>query len=289
MDSLVNAFHIFEEAQQKLSAGYDEQESGALTRWLMEDLLLIRKTDIALRTSFSPDPKKFDLFETALQRVRAGEPIQYVLGYTEFLGLRFHVAPGVLIPRPETEELVVKVSEENPKAKTILDIGTGSGCIAISLARQLAEARVIAWDVKEEALNIAKENALQLHAQVQFERVDVLQSWPSVPDEKPDVIVSNPPYIRESEKKQMRSNVLDHEPEVALFVPENDPLLFYRHISEKARRYLSPGGKLYFEINEGFEPEMVDLLQGLQYEQVEVTQDLQQKPRMLSAVAPSDR
>lgn len=282
MDSLVNASYIFRSTQEKLVLTYGEQEATVLSRWMLEDLLGIRRTDVALRSELPVSSASMKRFEQALHRVSSGEPIQYVLGYAEFLGERLKVAPGVLIPRPETEELVLKIVQENPEAASVLDIGTGSGCIAISVAKRLTDARIFAWDVSDSALEIANANARFAEAIVDFQNVDALAAWPTLPA-KIDVIVSNPPYVLESEKLEMTSNVLDHEPETALFVSDEDPLVFYRHIGTKARDYLSRGGKLYFEINEKFGKEVQLLLESLGYRRVSQTQDLQGKARIVEA------
>ncbi|MDW3196428.1 MAG: peptide chain release factor N(5)-glutamine methyltransferase [Cytophagales bacterium] len=281
MDSSFNAFQIFQSAVEKLSHTYEKEESAANVRWLMEDILGFSRMDIAMKKSQRQGQEARDQFLMVLDRVTKGEPIQYVLGYAEFLGEQYLVNSSVLIPRPETEELVLKVSQDNPQAKLILDIGTGSGCIAIGLAKSIAGANVWGWDVDPGALNVAQKNADNLNVSVQFEVVNALKAWPSH-EEKFDVIVSNPPYIREEEKKDMRANVLDHEPAKALFVPNEDPLLFYREIGEKGRDYLTQGGKLYFEINEQFGAEMLALLENLGYEQVLLHKDFQDKARIVS-------
>lgn len=285
MDSSFNAFQIFQSAVGKLSTTYEKEEAAANVRWLMEDLLEFSRMDIALKKNHACDQKTLDQFLVALERLTKGEPIQYVLGYAEFLGEKYLVNSAVLIPRPETEELVLKISEDNPTVKTILDIGTGSGCIAIGLARGIKAAEVWAWDVDKKALEVASLNARNLNAAVQFQKVDALAAWPDQ-KEKFDLIVSNPPYIMELEKKDMRENVLAHEPFKALFVPDEDPLLFYREIAEKSRDYLSEGGKLYFEINEQFGQEVVSLLQAFNYNQVILHHDFQDKPRMVQASWP---
>lgn len=281
MDSSFNAFQIFQSAVGKLSGTYEKDEAAANVRWLMEDLLGFSRTDIAMRKSHLHDQKALDQFHKALVRLTRGEPIQYVLGYAEFLGEQYRVNSSVLIPRPETEELVLKISQDNAQAKNILDIGTGSGCIAIGLAKSIVGSNIWAWDVDSKALEVAQENARRLEASVQFKAVNALEEWPSQ-NEKFDLIVSNPPYIAEAERKDMRTNVLDHEPEKALFVPDEDPLLFYREIAEKGRDYLTSGGKLYFEINEKYGEEMVYLLQKSGYDQVEMHKDFQDKPRIVS-------
>ena len=251
-------------------------------------------------------------------RVAKGEPVQYVLGEADFCGLTLKVKPGVLIPRPETEELVAWVVE-NVKANSnllpltsnlspfkLLDIGTGSGCIAVALAKKLKEAEVEAWDVSDDALEIARENAKRNGVQVKTSKVDVLDinansnSQLSTvnfqlstltshlsPLTSYNIIVSNPPYICEEEKAEMERNVLEHEPELALFVPDDDPLLFYRRIAELGLSLLKEKGLLFFEINRRFGEEVVKMLQGKGYREVELRQDMFGNDRMVKAIKPA--
>ncbi len=251
-------------------------------------------------------------------RVAQGEPVQYVLGEADFCGLTLKVKPGVLIPRPETEELVAWVVE-NVNANTnllpltsnlsplkLLDIGTGSGCIAVALAKKLKEAEVEAWDVSDDALEIARENAKRNGVQVKTSKVDVLDinansnSQLSTvnfqlstltshlsPLTSYNIIVSNPPYICEEEKAEMERNVLEHEPELALFVPDDDPLLFYRRIAELGLSLLKENGLLFFEINRRFGEEVVKMLQGKGYREVELRQDMFGNDRMVKAIKPA--
>ena len=251
-------------------------------------------------------------------RVAQGEPVQYVLGEADFCGLTLKVKPGVLIPRPETEELVAWV-EENVKGNSnllpltsnlspfkLLDIGTGSGCIAVALAKKLKEAEVEAWDVSDDALEIARENAKRNGVQVKTSKVDVLDinansnSQLSTvnfqlstltshlsPLTSYNIIVSNPPYICEEEKAEMERNVLEHEPRLALFVPDDDPLLFYRRIAELGLSLLKEKGLLFFEINRRFGEEVVKMLQGKGYREVELRQDMFGNDRMVKAIKPA--
>ena len=251
-------------------------------------------------------------------RVAQGEPVQYVLGEADFCGLTLKVKPGVLIPRPETEELVAWVVE-NVKANSnllpltsnlspfkLLDIGTGSGCIAVALAKKLKEAEVEAWDVSDDALEIARENAKRNGVQVKTSKVDVLDinansnSQLSTvnfqlstltshlsPLTSYNIIVSNPPYICEEEKAEMERNVLEHEPRLALFVPDDDPLLFYRRIAELGLSLLKENGLLFFEINRRFGEEVVKMLQGKGYREVELRQDMFGNDRMVKAIKPA--
>lgn len=217
-----------------------------------------------------------------LRRLQAGEPIQYILGEAYFYGMDFKVAPGVLIPRPETEELVdMIVKEERGSDLRVLDVCTGSGCIAIALSRNLLFPRVTAIDVSEEALRIAEENAKALKADIDFIHADIFK-WEPDP-ESFDIIVSNPPYIDESEKSGMDRNVLDYEPALALFVPDSDPLLFYRRIAELGRTALAPGGRIYFEINPRHADDLVSLMESLDYQNIQIVKDIHSRPRFLSA------
>lgn len=221
------------------------------------------------------------------QRLKAYEPIQYVLGSAPFLDYEFHVRPGVLIPRPETEELIELIGRENPKAGArVLDIGTGSGCIAISLALQLPEAEVTAFDISDDALTIASENATLNNARVNFRKTDILNYDPTSEKAFFDIIVSNPPYVCESEKEEMTDNVLKYEPHLALFVPDTDPLLFYRQIARHALTLLRPQGKLYYEINARFGRETKEMLEQMGYREVVIVQDIHRKERMIRAVHP---
>ena len=217
-------------------------------------------------------------------RLKAYEPIQYIIGKTFFHEFCFNVAPGVLIPRPETEELVDLIHRENSSQKgTLLDIGTGSGCIAVSLARLLPSFTVHAWDISPEALTIAKGNAKVNNADVIFKLQDILIADSEDIDNKFDIIVSNPPYICEKEKAEMKNNVLDHEPHIALFVDDSDPLLFYRTIAEFGLKALNPSGKLYFEINREYGIQTKEMLESLHYQDVRIIRDMQGNDRIVTA------
>ena len=220
--------------------------------------------------------------EDILLRLQKYEPIQYIIGEEEFFGLPFEVNRHVLIPRPETGELVNWIIQENKDRQTrILDIGTGSGCIAISLAKHMEKAEVTAWDVSVDALQVAARNCLRNGVEVKLEQKDVLRFEPS--GEQFDVIVSNPPYITEKEKVEMEANVLEWEPDVALFVPDDSPLLFYRKIAELGMEMLAPDGKLYFEINRAYGKQTVDMLAELGYREIELRKDISQNDRMVKA------
>jgi release factor glutamine methyltransferase len=218
----------------------------------------------------------------------AHEPVQYVLGVAHFAGMELEVTPATLIPRPETEELVQLVGQEQQgrTGLTVLDGGTGSGCLAIAVARALRPARTLAVDISAEALAVARRNAARYAPEVEFQQIDILQALPTGLDAGSlDVLVSNPPYVCESERPLMRENVLAWEPDTALFVPDNDPLLFYRRLGEIGRELLRPGAGLYLEINEALGAEMQALLVGQGYQEVRIVQDMFGKARMMRATA----
>ena len=218
-----------------------------------------------------------------VKRLLNNEPIQYILGKTEFYGLEFKVSPAVLIPRPETEELIEWILLETKKINPhILDIGTGSGCIAIALAKKMQYATVDAWDISESALEIARQNAITNNVSVEFSNVDVLKSL-SV-RKYFDIIVSNPPYIKESEKEKMEKNVLDYEPHEALFVANNDALIFYNRITDIAKENLNENGVLFFEINRANGEEIVQMLKRKGLMNIELKKDISGNNRMIRAM-----
>lgn len=268
--------------RSRLQPYYTAEEVSALSRIVCCDLLGQAPTDYYLGKDIALSPKKEQELEDILQRLSRFEPLQYIEGRTLFLGREFGVAPGVLIPRPETEELVELMLKELPADARILDVGTGSGCIAISLAKELPDALVTAWDVSPEALSVARANARKLQADVRFVECDVLACQV---DEVGlyDVIVSNPPYVTEAEKADMEPNVLQWEPSLALFVPDDDPLRFYRRIAVLGRDMLTDGGRLYFEINRAYGREMVEMLRTMGYVRVRVEKDLSQNDRFVIA------
>jgi release factor glutamine methyltransferase len=214
------------------------------------------------------------------------EPIQYILGETEFYGLKLNVNPAVLIPRPETEELVDWILKINSiRNAKILDIGTGSGCIALALKNHLKEGEISGVDISENALKVARENALQNHLNVNFFQSDILK-WKESEWDKFDIVVSNPPYVRMSEKAKMNDNVLHYEPDSALFVSDQDPLVFYRAIAAFASQYLNKNGFLFFEINEYLGEEMKVLMEGFGFESIEIRKDINSKNRMAFGLKP---
>lgn len=268
-----------------MSGYYTQSEVSALTRIIATEMLGIPQMTFFLKDEVTLADKQKKLIDNAIERLKKQEPIQYILGYSDFCGLRFKVTSATLIPRPETSELVEWIVSDNiNKTVSILDIGTGSGCIAVSLAHKLPQSKVTAWDISNDALAVATENSKANGCAVTFELKDVLAYEPT--GEKFDIIVSNPPYIKENEKNAMHPNVLDWEPHTALFVPDNDPLLFYRAIAEKALVMLTPGGALYFEINRAHGAETVEMLQSLGYRKTELRKDLAGNDRMIKAIRP---
>lgn len=269
---------------QELKLHYGPSEGYALYRMVMEECFNLSHTDILLGKDSHISEEKQNRLKEITSRLLKNEPIQYILGYAWFHGQRFNVRNGVLIPRPETELLVDKVMEiakmhiEDTRTK-ILDIGTGSGCIAVSLA--LAGHKVTAMDISEDALNIAQENAIILEADVDFVHENILH--PSTSHEQWDIIVSNPPYICLHEAEEMERNVLDHEPHLALFVPDTDPLIFYRAIASFAMSHLAPNGWLCLEINQAFPDEITQLLSSFGFRDITIIPDQYGKNRIAYA------
>ena len=274
----------YPEFWRPLTALYGEGEAKAVARLVMEEHFGLSMADVLCgRMGDEAELRQIQ------QRLLTGEPVQYVLGRAEFGGRWFHVAPGVLIPRPETYELCQWCLPSDPSGwrGNILDIGTGSGCIACTLAAELPHAKVAAWDISEAALAIAQDNARRLHVNVTFSQIDILQlSIINCQLSIYDVIISNPPYICQRERTAMERNVLDYEPSLALFVPDDDPLLFYRAIADYARQALKPDGALYFEINPLYAAELQSLLSKMTYHAIELREDQYGKPRMMKAIRP---
>ena len=268
--------------REGLSSHYPTGEIAALIRIIATELLGVSQMAFYLKDDITLTAEQQALLNNAIERLKKQEPIQYILGYCDFCGLRFKVTPATLIPRPETSELVEWIASEAAGYGSILDIGTGSGCIAVSLAQKLPQSKVTAWDISNDALAVAAENSKANGQAVTFEQVDILAYEPT--GKQFDIIVSNPPYIKENEKSAMHSNVLDWEPHTALFVPDNDPLLFYRAIAEKGLFMLTPGGKLYFEINRAHGKETMEMLAALGYTNIELRKDFADNDRMIRAV-----
>lgn len=269
--------------KQSLHGYYPDSEIVSMAKLLLTQVFGMSVVELytGKDNNFSSNERK--RLDDILVRLKKQEPLQYIIGVEEFCGLTFEVTPDVLIPRPETLELVYWIIQENEgKRSRVLDIGTGSGCIAVTLAKKLRETRVTSWDVSEKALQVASRNCRRNGVEVRLERKNVLEAVSQ--GEVFDIIVSNPPYVTEREKKEMERNVLDWEPALALFVPDDNPLLFYRNIAGLGREMLAPEGKLYFEINRGYGRQMVDMLEGLGYHDIELRKDISQNDRMIKAV-----
>jgi len=265
---------------------YPEREAQAIATLVVEHLLGMNALQRMMAAQDHVPPATEAALPPLLARLQAHEPVQYVLGTAYFAGLALEVTPATLIPRPETEELVQVIQQEQGgrTGLRVLDVGTGSGCLAIALAQVLPKSDVLAVDISAEALAVARRNAARHAPAVAFEQVDILQGLPAglLPGTL-DVLVSNPPYVRESERPLMRNNVLAWEPATALFVPDNDPLLFYRRLRDVGIELLRPGGGLYLEINEALGPETAALLQEQGYKDIRVLPDMFGKPRMVRA------
>ena len=280
---------------QALSSLYDEKEVESFFYLTLEKLHQKKRIDLALQPDLSMDETQLSQWETVLTELKIYKPIQYILGETEFYGLPFLVNENVLIPRPETEELVELILVESRKSKVeslkILDIGTGSGCIPISLKKNLPSAEVFAIDVSPKALEVAQKNAEINRVEVNFIQTDILQvndlkNLPTSNLQLPasfDIIVSNPPYVRNLEKAEINPNVLEFEPHLALFVEDNDALLFYRKITELAKSHLAENGKLYFEINQYLGKETVALVESYGFKNVQLIKDIYGNDRMILA------
>ncbi|MES2812089.1 MAG: peptide chain release factor N(5)-glutamine methyltransferase [Bacteroidota bacterium] len=269
---------------QELLPIYDEKEIESFFYIILEAFHQMKRIDLALNPTVELDGMQLLQWETVLSQLKEEKPIQYILGETEFYGLPFYVNENTLIPRPETEELVewiineLKVESQKEKVK-ILDIGTGSGCIAISLAKNLPNAEVFALDVSEKALHTAKKNAERNGVTITFLHQSILETIKF--EEQFDIIVSNPPYVRHLEKAEINKNVLAYEPHLALFVEDTDALLFYRKIAELAQNNLPRNRYLYFEINQYLGKEMIELLENYNFKNIELKKDIYGNDRML--------
>ncbi len=269
--------------QKLIAASYAETEASALARWILEEEFGFSTLELYAGKDTDFPMEKRNRLNDILVRLARFEPIQYIIGKTEFCGLTLKVSSDVLIPRPETAELVDWIVSDCPQSGLrVLDIGTGSGCIAITLAGRMVEAEVSAWDISEKALAVARENALHNNVRIAFSCMDVFNEPTGT--SVFDIIVSNPPYITESERAEMERNVLDYEPETALFVPDTDPLRFYRRIAHIGNQMLKPGGKLFFEINRAYGSETAAMLKYGGYSQVEVRSDSYGNARMIKAI-----
>jgi len=270
---------------KELSPFYDAYEAESFFYLILEDKHKLRQIDLALNHELNFSENDFVVWNSILEQLKKEVPIQYLLGKTSFYGLEFEVNENVLIPRPETEELVEWIVNENSKVQKfkklkILDIGTGSGCIAISLAKNLPNAEVFGIDVSKKAIETAKRNAINNNVDVTFVFLDILETEELQCNF--DIIVSNPPYVRNLEKEEIKKNVLEYEPHLALFVEDNDALIFYRKIAELAQKNLLENGQLFFEINQYLGQETKDLLEKMNFKNVELRKDIYDNDRMIS-------
>ncbi|MFT5917140.1 MAG: release factor glutamine methyltransferase [Flammeovirgaceae bacterium] len=275
---------VFQNISQQLTPTYGKQESEALAFRVLENLFELTRTDFVLDSEIGEYDEK-RLFEV-VRKLKNQEPIQYIFGKADFYGLEFGVNPSVLIPRPETEELVDWILQNHAREQKlrILDIGTGSGCIPISLKKNMPNSEVHAIDISQRALETAKQNAKSNQTEITFHQINILENdLAKLPEF--DLIISNPPYVLELEKEKMTPNVLEHEPDLALFVPNNDALKFYERIAKLAKAKLVHGGSLYFEINEMFGQESIKLLESLHFVNINLRQDMQGKDRMIHGMS----
>ncbi|WP_281310523.1 peptide chain release factor N(5)-glutamine methyltransferase [Flavobacterium flavigenum] len=271
---------------KELSSLYDAYEAESFFYLILENKYNLRQIDLALNHELAFSDADLEVLESFLIELKKEVPIQYLLRKTNFYGLDFEVNENVLIPRPETEELVDWIINENKiidktKKLKILDIGTGSGCIAISLAKNLPNAEVYAMDVSKRAIETAKKNARNNNVKIIFILKSILEL--EILKSNFDIIVSNPPYVRHLEKQEIKKNVLDYEPHLALFVDDNDALVFYRKIAELAQKNLLDKGQLYFEINQYLGKEMTELLEKMNFKNVELRKDIYDNDRMMKA------
>jgi release factor glutamine methyltransferase len=281
MKTVQDAFNTF---KQTLASVYDVFEADAITTLILSDLTGYSKAKLKAFPETVLTDEQSEKLTIILDQLKTGEPVQYILGNTEFYGLPFQVNSNVLIPRPETEELVSWIIESAVSPDiNVLDIGTGSGCIAITLKHELKQSIVSAIDISTGALETAKRNATINQVEVNFIHADILAHENINLDEKLDIIVSNPPYVTETDKRQMHTNVTDFEPHSALFVPEEDPLLFYNAIADFAVKNLNPNGLLFFEINESYGKETVELLINKSFINIELRKDMSGRDRMIKA------
>ncbi|QJD98121.1 peptide chain release factor N(5)-glutamine methyltransferase [Mucilaginibacter robiniae] len=282
---------VYEAYQNSLKSVYDVREIEAITNLSIGSIIRLPKAQLKAFPDRELNDEQIDQLNSILNALQTGEPLQYILGHTEFYGLSFNVNPSVLIPRPETEELVHWILETviNNKAikQNILDIGTGSGCIAVTLKHKLKNSVVAALDISPAALQTAKQNADLNQVEINFQETNILNWKPTeITQELYTLIVSNPPYVTETDKQQMHRNVTDFEPHTALFVLETNPLLFYNAIADFASQHLTKGGYLFFEINESYGQQTVNMLTHKLFINIELRKDMLGKDRMIKAIWP---
>lgn len=271
--------------RKELAGIFPSQEIESLIFLIFEKIKGYSRTQFVLAKDEILSEQQMHELEEIAARLKNHEPIQYILGTTEFYGLPFYTTPGVLIPRPETEELVQWIIEENQfNSPAVLDICTGSGCIAIALKKNLPQAKVMACDISPICIDTALRNAQFNAADITVVEYDILKEIRQVSFPGFDIIVSNPPYVRESEKQMMEKNVLEYEPALALFVPDEEPLLFYKRIADFSLQHLHPNGRLYFEINEAFGKQCTEMLHAKGFSQILLKKDLNGKDRMVRAI-----
>jgi release factor glutamine methyltransferase len=276
---------IRENIKKALSEQYPDREIEAITDILFRSRLQLKKHEVGLKRNEIPAHKDLQWFDSAIRKLKAGYPVQYITGQAEFYGMVLDVTPEVLIPRPETEELVRWIMDGIPHPRpVIMDIGTGSGCIALALKKNMPGSYIMATDVDTAALVVASKNAAKLELDLQFIQHDILDKNPPGGLPTADIIASNPPYIPQHEKITMASHITAHEPPGALFVPDENPLLFYLSIARFARQHLREGGQLYLEVHEKFGIKVIDLLQEKGFISVELRQDINGKDRMIKAI-----
>lgn len=267
--------------KKELQGIYPLHEIEAFTRLMFENVCGMSYTDLILNKNKTIESDNFGKIKEIVSRLKAYEPIQYILGETDFCGLTIQVNPSVLIPRPETEELVALIVSENYyDSPYILDIGTGSGCISLALKTKIPDARLDSIDISEAAIETAKVNGKLCQQKVNFFRFNIYK-WEELIWPKYDIIVSNPPYVRNSEKIQMQKNVLHYEPENALFVSDEDPLIYYRTIAQFAKKNIKKSGRLYFELNENLAFELKKMLNNMHFTSIKIFKDINKKNRML--------
>lgn len=280
---MINSKDLFRDLRKRITLVQEASETESILHRVLEEVSGITRSDIISQKAVSLTAWEISALDSIIDRINTSEPVQYILGKADFFGREFLVNTSVLIPRPETELLVEEVlTHASNTSGKILDIGTGSGCIAVTLSRELPKADVYAFDISEEALQTARSNAARLNANVTFQQVDILKDEIMLRDL--DCIVSNPPYVAVSERDSMHDNVLNYEPHLALFVPDNDPLIFYKVIATKGKEALKSGGRLVVEINERFGKEVCAVFAGAGFSNVRIIKDLQNKDRIVSAI-----
>jgi release factor glutamine methyltransferase len=282
---LKNLQNLLDYITRELASVYSPEEAGAIARMLVEHELGWSRTQVSLRKKELIQPEIWQKFTTYLSRLQNQEPVQYITRQAYFYDLELHVSPAVLIPRPETEELVQLIIRENQTTPNlaILDVGTGSGSIALALSKNLNLAQVYGLDISGAALAVAYRNAQKYELSIQWLHHNIFADVLPLPQQSLDIIVSNPPYVLESEKALMRRNVLNFEPHLALFVPDTNALLYYQQIARVAQLMLKPSGKIYFEINEQYAAAVTELLQQHYFEKIQVHPDLFGKDRFVAA------